>query len=133
MRASREPSKLSGWQNKAGAKAKVGNFQEAAQFGDIIVLAVKGDAAESAVKLCGAEALNGKTVIDATNPIAPAPPEQGVLRFFTYLNSSFMENRILLNDPNTMLADISEQYGVHRTTIYRALKYDLDAGQSRSS
>jgi DNA invertase Pin-like site-specific DNA recombinase len=32
--------------------------------------------------------------------------------------------RILLNDPNTTLADISEQYGVHRTTIYRAFKND---------
>jgi DNA invertase Pin-like site-specific DNA recombinase len=41
--------------------------------------------------------------------------------------------RILLNDPNTTLADISEQYGVHRTTIYRALKNDLGASQSRSS
>lgn len=91
MRASRDPSKLSDWQKKAGAKAKVGNFQEAAQFGDIVVLAVKGDAAESAVKLCGAEALKGKIVIDTTNPIAPAPPEQGVLRFFTDLNSSLME------------------------------------------
>lgn len=37
--------------------------------------------------------------------------------------------RILMNDPNTTLADISEQYGVHRTTIYRALKNDADASQ----
>src|SRR5690606_3259173 len=33
----------------------------------------------------------GKVVIDPTNPIADAPPEQGVLRFFTSINGSLME------------------------------------------
>ena len=32
-----------------------------------------------------------KTIIDATNPIAEAAPENGVLKFFTSLNKSFME------------------------------------------
>ena len=38
-----------------------------------VVLAVKGAAAEDAVALCGS-ALDGKVVLDATNPIANAPP-----------------------------------------------------------
>jgi hypothetical protein len=34
----------------------------------------------------------GKPVIDATNPIADAPPENGVLKFFTSLDQSLMES-----------------------------------------
>jgi predicted dinucleotide-binding enzyme len=33
----------------------------------------------------------GKPIIDATNPIADAPPENGVLKFFTDLDDSLME------------------------------------------
>jgi 8-hydroxy-5-deazaflavin:NADPH oxidoreductase len=91
MRASRDAAKLADWRSKAGAKASVGTFQEAATFGNLIVLAVKGTGAESALKQAGAENLKGKTILDATNPIADAPPEHGVLRFFTDLNSSLME------------------------------------------
>jgi predicted dinucleotide-binding enzyme len=91
LRASRDPKKLAGWKQKAGARASTGTNAEAARFGDVIVLAVKGDAAESAVKTCGADALGDKVVIDACNPIAEAPPEQGVLTFFTGPNESLME------------------------------------------
>ena len=90
-RGSREPKMLLLWQKKAGAQASVGTFTEAAAFGDLVVLAVKGSAAESAVKLCGAGTLAGRTVIDATNPIADGPPENGVLKFFTTYDESLME------------------------------------------
>jgi len=91
MRGTREPSKLADWKQTAGDRASVGTFDEAARFGDIVVLAVKGGAAESAVDLCGVANLSGKTVIDTTNPIADAPPENGVLHYFTTLESSLME------------------------------------------
>lgn len=91
MRASRDPAKLKDWQAKAGPQASVGNFKEAAQYSDILVLAVKGDAAESALDLCGLALLKNKTIIDTTNPIAPSAPEKGVLKFFTDLNQSLME------------------------------------------
>ena len=39
----------------------------------------------------GHENLRGKTIIDATNPIADAPPVNGVLKFFTTLDKSLME------------------------------------------
>jgi predicted dinucleotide-binding enzyme len=55
------------------------------------VLAVKGTAAESAVKSAQLANLKGKTVIDTTNPIADAPPVNGVLKFFTSLDDSLME------------------------------------------
>ena len=91
MRASRDPKKLTEWKNKSGAKASVGSFKDGALFGDLVVLAVKGTAAESAINLCGPENLKGKTVIDTTNPIADAPPVHGVLSFFTEINHSLME------------------------------------------
>ncbi len=91
MRASREPEKLADWKKGAGEKARVGTFGDAAAFGEIVVLAVKGSAAGSAIELAGAEALAGKIVIDATNPIADKPPTNGVLAFFTDHQESLME------------------------------------------
>jgi 8-hydroxy-5-deazaflavin:NADPH oxidoreductase len=91
MLGSREPAKLEGWQKTAGSRASVGTFADAARFGEVVVLAVKGTAAEEVVRLCGAEALSGKTVMDATNPIADAPPVNGVLRLFTTHDESLME------------------------------------------
>jgi predicted dinucleotide-binding enzyme len=91
MRGTRETSKLAEWKGKAGAKASVGNFGEAARYGEMVVLAVKGAAAEAVLDQCGAAALAGKTVMDATNPIAEKPPVNGVLSFFTTLDESLME------------------------------------------
>jgi predicted dinucleotide-binding enzyme len=91
MRGSRDPRKLEEWQKMTAPKGKIGTFQEAAKFGEIVVLAVKGAAAEAVVKSCGSATLKGKTVLDATNPIADAPPQDGVLKFFTDLNGSLME------------------------------------------
>jgi predicted dinucleotide-binding enzyme len=75
-------------QNAGGS---VGNFADAAEFGDLLVLAVKGMAAAEVLRLAGSQNLAGKTVMDATNPIADLPPENGVLRFFTGPNESLME------------------------------------------
>lgn len=87
----RDASKLTEWQNGDGKGARVGSFDEAATFGDIVVLAIKGTVAKEALSLIGLDNLNGKTVIDATNPIADAAPENGVLKFFTNLDTSLME------------------------------------------
>jgi predicted dinucleotide-binding enzyme len=68
-----------------------GSFAGAAEFGDMLVLAVKGSKAADALSMAGAASLDGKTIIDATNPIADAPPDHGVLKFFTSLDRSLME------------------------------------------
>lgn len=91
VRATREPGKLAEWKAGAGPHASVATFAEAVRGADLVVLAVKGTAAESVIRLAGPDALAGKTVIDATNPIAEAPPVNGVLRFFTTLDDSLME------------------------------------------
>jgi hypothetical protein len=87
---SRNPAKLADWSGQARGSS-VGTFAEAAEFGELVVLAVKGDAAAEALTLAGAKNLAGKTVIDACNPIENAPPDKGVLRFFTDINKSLME------------------------------------------
>ncbi len=91
MRSSRNPDALADWAADAGERASAGTFAEAARWGELVVLAVKGTAAEAALALCGSDELAGKTVIDATNPIADAPPDNGVLRYFTDMNRSLME------------------------------------------
>jgi predicted dinucleotide-binding enzyme len=91
MRGSRDPGKLASWRSGAGAKAGTGTFAEAARFGDVVVLAVKGGAAAEIVGELGV-ALDGKVVVDVTNPIADAPPVNGVIRFFTGPNESLLES-----------------------------------------
>ena len=91
VRGTRTPAKLADWQAKAGARASTATFAGAVQGADLVVLAVKGVAAEEVVRQAGPDALAGKTVIDATNPIAEAPPTNGVLHYFTTLEESLME------------------------------------------
>jgi hypothetical protein len=90
MIGSRAPEKLAEWAAGTSPSVATGTVEETANHADLVVLAVKGTAAGEAVRLAGS-ALAGKTVIDATNPIADAPPEGGVLSFFTSLDESLME------------------------------------------
>jgi predicted dinucleotide-binding enzyme len=91
MLSSRDTSKLAEWKEQGGDHAHTGSFREAAGFGDMIVLAVLGRAASDAIEDAGVQFLNGKTVIDTTNPIDEAPAVDGVLKFTTSLNESLME------------------------------------------
>jgi len=87
----RDKSKLADWNSK-NPKAKIASFEETATYGDILVLACKGHAAAEVLNLAGIANLDGKIIIDATNPIdEKAPPVNGVLNFFTDLSSSLME------------------------------------------
>ncbi len=91
MMGTRDVTKLSEWKEKGGDKAHVGSFEDAAKYGKIVVLAVKGSAAAKAIDEAGPQNLQWKTVIDTTNPIADAPPENGVIKFFTNFDESLME------------------------------------------
>src|SRR3954468_15384871 len=76
---------------KDNPNIKTGTFAEAAAFGEIIVLAVGGKVAEEAMNEADIDNFKNKVVIDVTNPIANEPPENGVLKFFTNINFSLME------------------------------------------
>lgn len=91
MVGTRNTSKLSEWQSKVGQDAQLGTASDAAKFGDIIVLATKGTVAEDLIKGLNSDDLAGKTIIDATNPIADEAPQDGVLKFFTTQDQSLME------------------------------------------
>jgi hypothetical protein len=90
MIGARTPDKLAEWGQK-NPGSRIGSFDDTAKFADGVVLAVKGTVATDALRAAGVANLAGKIVIDATNPIAEAPPQNGVLKFFTDLNDSLME------------------------------------------
>ena len=77
--------------NAANPTGQTGSFEETAKFGELLVLATGGFVTKDAIKLAGISNFSDKTVIDATNPIAAVPPENGVLKFFTTLDDSLME------------------------------------------
>jgi len=87
--ASRGGDKLQDFSAESGIAA--GTFEDITRWADVVVLAVKGTAAESALKIAGAQNLAGKIVIDTTNPIADEAPVDGVLKFFTGPNESLLE------------------------------------------
>ena len=91
MRGTRDPQKLQAWKQSAKGEAAIGTYAEAAKWGDMIVLAVKGLVAEDVLDQCGHEILASKIIIDTTNPIGSEPPDHGVIRYFTNANESLME------------------------------------------
>ena len=90
MIGTRDENKLSEW-HKNQEKCKIGKFNDSAEFGEIVVLVVKGTAAKETLEAIDEENLEGKTIIDATNPISNSPPENGILHYFTSLENSLME------------------------------------------
>ena len=90
MLGTSDPAKLAAWVAGSGG-VRSGSFADAAAFSELAILAVKGSAAVAAVRAAGPQALAGKPVIDATNPIADKPPINGVLQFFTAANESLLE------------------------------------------
>ncbi len=83
MIGSRDPAKpeLIAWLSDEGAGVKVGTFADAAEHGELLVLAVLGNAAEEAIADAGPENFAGKVVIDAMNPLdfsAGFPPKLSI-------------------------------------------------------
>jgi predicted dinucleotide-binding enzyme len=80
MLGSRDPSQDSVKKWKAENKgAKTGSFTEAAAFGELLVLAVAGHAVPQALQASGIKNLEGKTIIDVTNPLSKEPPDDSLM------------------------------------------------------
>ena len=90
MLGTRDATQLKTWLD-SHPKARVESPGTTAAAAEVVVLAVKGTAAIAVLQQIGPAALSGKVVIDATNPISDAPPDHGVLKFFTTMNGSLME------------------------------------------
>lgn len=71
MIGSRDPSieQLQSWIRDEGEGVQAGTMADTASFGELLVLAVLGNAAEEAIEHAGAGSFAGKVVIDATNPL----------------------------------------------------------------
>jgi predicted dinucleotide-binding enzyme len=106
----RTPAKLAEWVGKQAEAVGIGSFAEAAEFGEVLVLAVKGNAAADALHLAGAKNLRGKPVLDATNPSDDTAPVNGVLKFFTGINESLME-RLQAEFPDAKFVKVFSSVG----------------------
>jgi len=71
MIGSRDPGKpeLREWLSGDGAGIEAGTFAQAAAHGELLVLAVLGNAADEAIADAGSDNFSGKVVIDAMNPL----------------------------------------------------------------
>lgn len=69
--SSRDPKKanLKPWLDELKGKATVGTFEEAAKFSSVVIVATNGAGTEAALEVARAANLDGKLVIDATNPL----------------------------------------------------------------
>lgn len=93
--------------------ASVGTFSEAAEFGESIVLAVKGSKALEAIGIAGSGNFSGKVVVDVTNPIADTPLVNGsIISFFTNANESLAE-LIQNNIPDAKVVKAFNSVGSH--------------------
>lgn len=75
----------------ANPDISIGTFAEVAAWGELLVLATNGSVTTEAIEQAGKENFANKVVIDTTNPIAPVPPVDGVLQFFTDHSKSLLE------------------------------------------
>ena len=57
------------WVKTSGANASQGTFADAAAFGELLFNCTSGMASIDALKLAGAENMNGKVLIDISNPL----------------------------------------------------------------
>lgn len=61
------------WVQKAAPGASEGTFADAAEFGELLILAVAGEGAVAAVQQPDAACLAGKVLLDVTNPLEMPP------------------------------------------------------------
>lgn len=65
----RSPEKLDKWRRETEGTVSVGSFADAAAHGDVVALAVLGEAVADVLEQAGPEQFAGTLVLDATNPL----------------------------------------------------------------
>lgn len=60
---------LADWLAETGSGARVGTFRDAVAYGELIINALSGAASLEVLRSVGEQYLNGKTLIDISNPI----------------------------------------------------------------
>jgi len=69
MISSREPERLQEFIAEQKERVHSGTFEEAAKFGEVVVIATLFSGTKSAIDLAGPSNFSGKPVIDCTNPL----------------------------------------------------------------
>jgi 8-hydroxy-5-deazaflavin:NADPH oxidoreductase len=138
MIGSRDPdqAELREWLAGDGAGVTAGTFRQAAEHGELLVLAVLGNAAEQAIAEAGPENFSDKVVIDAMNPldfsggfppklsisgenslgerVQRALPDARVVKAFNTIGSTyFVEPRFSEGQPTMLIA--GDDGGAKRT------------------
>lgn len=105
MISSRDPKqeKVQAWVAQYPEQAKGGSFQEAAKFGEVLVIATEWNGTKNALELAGVDNFARKTVIDVTNPLdfSEGQPPKLALGFTT---SAGEEVQKLLPEANVVKA-----------------------------
>jgi predicted dinucleotide-binding enzyme len=114
------------WVAAAGGGAREGSFTDAAEFGEVVICAVAGAHALSALEMAGAAALRGKVLVDVSNPIAEGtgfPPALSVCNTDSVgeqIQRAFPEVRVVksLNTVNcAVMVDPASVPGPHNVFV----------------
>ena len=141
MFSSRNPEKLKDLVEDAGKNAQTSSVEEAAAFGDIILLAVNYKTIDQALQKLEAH-LDRKIVIDATNPLIrtesgysrPIPknitagewmqnrlPKTSIIKSFTTLWSKYLETESNRKD-GLLIMPLSGDHSGHKIKVTRLIK-----------
>ena len=133
-------AKAVAWASKGGAGASNGTFAECAKFGDLIFNCTQGAVALEALNAAGATNLNGKILVDVSNPldakehgrllycnteslgekIQRAFPDTKVVKTFNTMWCGIMVNPRRLKDSHTNF--ISGNDNTAKTTVINLLQ-----------
>jgi predicted dinucleotide-binding enzyme len=117
---SRDPERLRAQAEEVGAKA--GTPAEAAAFGDVVILAVPWPAIDEAIEQAGS--LDGKVVIDTTNPYGRGGWEIPEGRTSTQVNQERLPGAKVVKSFNTLTAGFQQEAagrtGAERVAMFLA-------------
>ncbi|GGJ19147.1 NADPH-dependent F420 reductase [Deinococcus roseus] len=127
----RDPGKLSGWVSSQSGNLRIASPADAASHAEILVHATSGHAAIQALESAGRENLQGKVIIDISNPldfskgfpptlfvkdddslaeqIQHAFPEARIVKSLNTLTADLMLNPQLLNGTHTIFMSGNDQ------------------------